>query len=139
MDKTIYKWNNEDYELNIGYYRHINIDKCKDERVKRIIIDNSIAIKEEDVKNKLNAYIKYRCYGVEDMNIPVYSKEYEQQFRNMFEYLEETDYEYYKYISLLEDFTEDGITINLIDGTREFYKFMYDNCELFDEIEEERK
>lgn len=135
MNKVIYKWNCKDWELNTQGNRYINIDKCTNEKVKSIIKSHSIAIDEKTEVARLNAYVEYACLDVIDRTAPIYCEELDTTFNNVYDYLMETDPKYNDLCSIVDEFDNGELTLELIDVTKEYYKFMYDNFDLFDEIE----
>ena len=131
MSKVIYEWNKNGLGLELGYNRYINIDGLKDEKIKEIIVKNSIAHDEEEIQEQLKEYLNKNYSGlVFDLPTELDGKIYS----NGWEMLKETDYTYYKLSEILDEFNSGELTIKLNGNSKDFYRFVLDNFDVINEL-----
>ena len=131
MSKVIYELNKNELGLELGYNRYINIDGLKDEKIKEIIVKNSIAHDEEKTQEQLNEYLNKNYSGIvfdlpTELDGKIYSTGWEM--------LKETDYTYYKLSEILDEFKHGELTIKLNENSRDFYRFVLNNFDLINEL-----
>lgn len=131
-DRKLYKWNNEDYDLNMGYCRYINIDNLENEELKEIIVNNSNVIGYNEALEELTEHLK----KYDDIDLTKSCEIDGEHYNNGYEMLSEIDEVYYRLSSILEEFENKTLTLELDEHSRQYYKFIYDNFETIEELKD---
>lgn len=130
MKKVIYRIN-KNLGLNLGRKQYVNIENLKDEKLRQFIIEFSDEIVLDEIQKQLKRYLEVNYKGI-DLTAPCELEG--EEYSSGYEMLSETDETYYKLTDLLIEFDDTILTLELNENSRDYYKFMYDNIELINEI-----
>lgn len=131
-DKCLFKWSNNDIEINIGRNKLIDIDGIQNDEIHDFILMNCDCYRYSTIVKHLDEYIAENYCGL-DFYMPVTA--YGTTYKNAYEMLYETDSTFHELSEILTEMSTPQLVLQLNEKSQDYYKFIFDNFEILKDEE----